>query len=80
MLIKAGVDMADQVDIKRRGGRWDPDKITEKTLVNKDLGRMMAKEVEELLNKGVPDKKAAQLGIDAGIKKWREKYADKSGG
>lgn len=56
------------------------DEITEKTLIPKELGDMIEIEVEILLNKGLPDKKAVKLGIEAGVKRWREKHVNKSGG
>ncbi len=80
MLIKAGNSVVQVSDIKRRGGRWDPDRITEKSLVPKELGDMILKEVENLFNKELPSKTAVRQGIAAGIEKWRLENAHKSGG
>lgn len=46
------------------------DEITEKTVVPKELGDMIEKEVEILLNKGLGGLKAVQLGIKAALAKW----------
>ena len=72
--------MADQVDIKRRGGRWDPDKITEKTLVPKELGDEIVKQIEIHMEQGFDENQAVHFGIDQAIINWRKKRADKSGG
>lgn len=45
-----GVDVK---NIKRRGGRWDPDKITGETLVPKDLADLIEEEVWLWYQKGM---------------------------
>lgn len=55
------------------------DKMTEKALIAKELSNIIEKEIEVLLNKGLPDKKAVRLGINAAINKWEKYNAYQSG-
>lgn len=55
------------------------DEITEKTLIPKELGDMIEKEVEVQLNKGLPGLRGVKEGIKTALEKWRKKNTDKSG-
>lgn len=72
-----GVDVK---NIKKRGGRWDPDKITEKTLIPKELADAILKEIQTLLERSFKLEYAVRIGTTLAIKRWEKKNADKSGG
>lgn len=55
-----------------------PDEITEKTLIPKELGDMIEKEVVVFVKKGWSLDKAINLGTRKAVEKWRKENADKS--
>lgn len=80
MLIKAGNSVVQTSDTKRRGGRWDPGRLTKETLIPKELGDIIEREVEVLANKGSPSLSDIKLGISKALEKWEERGVNKSGG
>lgn len=55
-------------------------KITEKTMIETELGEMIEKEIYELYKKGVGIEEAIKKGAVIAEKAWRERNVDKSGG
>jgi len=80
MPLKTGVDMEGKVDITRRGGRWDPDKITKASVIPKELNDMILKEFDLLAARYGRGRGVLKRAIQRAFYKWRKKYVDKSGG
>lgn len=55
-------------------------KITEKTLISKELADLIQKEVDLQLCNGVPWREAIKLGVQIATKKWKKNNANKRGG
>jgi len=55
-------------------------RITAKTMIETELGKMIEKEVYELFKKGISLKEAIRKGTLIAENAWREKNVDKSGG
>ena len=72
-----GVDVK---NIKRRGGRWDPGKITDDNFRIKRLLREIELQIMLHLDKGLSENQAIYFGIEQGRINWRKKHANKSGG
>ena len=55
-------------------------KITGKSILDTELGKMIEEEVHKQYKKGVGIKEAIKIGTRIAVNAWRNKIADKSGG
>ena len=55
-------------------------KITEKTLLPKDLSDEIMLQIKARVKRGVQLRKAITLGVQRAVEVWRSKNVDKSGG